>query len=844
MEDIYLQSDVFKFLSIRPPKKISPESEEKRFIYDNRKPEESIVLKELTQFTASRIREESPISLTRRLIQANGYALDYSKDVNYQWSMGINKIIQDQFNSHEWDAQSLLKKIKNLLGASPVEFVKKKEFINFFAKLWDSLYAFQVLNHEEVSNLEELILQLRILHVLDYLSKHESFQNMAELKDVYNAVPALPKEIMKPIVGDVTDLARVIPIHVDILPDPGTIRPLGFGDVKVVKQKLQKYVDGEVAHIENVLKSEHKDRKHRRLDRTEETFITIQDNTEVNERDTQSTDRFELKNEADKIIKSDEAVKAGVNVTATYGPVVISAHGDYASNTSTSESTRNSTNFSKDIMDRSVSKVTKRTREERIRKTIQEIEEINDHGFDNTAPGTENISGIYRWVDKHYKAQVYNYGPRLMFEFIVPEPAAFYIYKQISQPEREPIIKPEMPARINFPPSDITPANYLLFMNQYKVTGVSPPPDEFITISIALDQPVSDQPLHTFTKSTSEVKVPPGYKAIKNMVIFNPGGGPPGPAATSLFASVTVGMSNYVYQTGQPFVENLGKMVSDDMSKDQDNTTLQDGTVPITILTMNIEAYTANIKILCQRTSEKLEEWQNGVYKAIVDAYKVMVDDFNKSIKDNQPSSNFISGNNPNINRTIEKEELKRWCINLFTNQNFSIFKAMQEGDPSTYPEIDVDRARSEGKYIQFFEQAFEWENITYVFYPYFWGKKKNWVQHSQHISLQDPDPLFTQFLQAGSARVIVPVRLAYENAVLYYLQTKNDPLFPGIIWGGGDPPTLCDPLYLSIVDELKDQQDPLHDGVLEAEWDVIIPTTLVHLQKDSTLPDLTTTGP
>jgi hypothetical protein len=31
------------------------------------------------------------------------------------------------------------------------------------------------------------------------------------------------------------------------------IRPLGIGDLKVVKQTLQRYVAGEVAHIENVL---------------------------------------------------------------------------------------------------------------------------------------------------------------------------------------------------------------------------------------------------------------------------------------------------------------------------------------------------------------------------------------------------------------------------------------------------------------------------------------------------------------------------------------------------------------------------------------------------------------
>jgi len=54
----------------------------------------------------------------------------------------------------------------------------------------------------------------------------------------------------------------------------GSIKPLGIGDLKVVKQKLKKYAAGEVAHIENVLRGEYKERKHRVLDRNEETITT------------------------------------------------------------------------------------------------------------------------------------------------------------------------------------------------------------------------------------------------------------------------------------------------------------------------------------------------------------------------------------------------------------------------------------------------------------------------------------------------------------------------------------------------------------------------------------------
>ena len=89
---------------------------------------------------------------------------------------------------------------------------------------------------------------------------------------------------------------------------------------------------------------------------------------------------------------------------------------------------------------------------------------------------------------------------------------------------------------------------------------------------------------------------------------------------------------------------------------------------------------------------------------------------------------------------------------------------------------------------------------------------------------------------------MIVPVDSAYNETVLHYLNTNE-------IWNGGDPPTLDDPLYKSIVAELKSETDNDADAELDAcsvdsgypclvdEWEVKLPTDLVYLQKDATLP-------
>ena len=188
-----------------------------------------------------------------------------------------------------------------------------------------------------------------------------------------------------------------------------SIKPLGIGDLKVVKQKLLKYAAGEVAHIENVLRGENKERKHRVLDRTEDILTITNETDEETTKDTQTTERFELKKESEKTVQEQMSVQAGVTVSGSYGMVTFGAHGDFAYSTASSESNKSSSNFAKEVIDKSVSRIQKKTKEERTTKKLHEVEELNTHGIDNRGQ-PDHVTGIYRWVDKYYEAQIYNYG--------------------------------------------------------------------------------------------------------------------------------------------------------------------------------------------------------------------------------------------------------------------------------------------------------------------------------------------------------------------------------------------------------------------------------------------------
>ena len=77
--------------------------------------------------------------------------------------------------------------------------------------------------------------------------------------------------------------------------------------------------------------------------------------------------------------------------------------------------------------------------------------------------------------------------------------------------------------------------------------------------------------------------------------------------------------------------------------------------------------------------------------------------------------------------------------------------------------------------------------------------------------------------MQSGMARVIVTVRPGFEEAVRHFMAT-------GQIWNGGEVPVIDDPLFLSLVDEMRSAK-----ATKEGEpWREKIPTSLTILQADS----------
>ena len=67
---------------------------------------------------------------------------------------------------------------------------------------------------------------------------------------------------------------------------------------------------------------------------------------------------------------------------------------------------------------------------------------------------------------------MYNYGKRMMFEFIVPEPAAYYYYSQENDPSNKIAVeKPVDLALLSH--KDMQPWNFGAYMRAYNMQGVT-----------------------------------------------------------------------------------------------------------------------------------------------------------------------------------------------------------------------------------------------------------------------------------------------------------------------------------------------------------------------------------
>ena len=663
--------------------------------------------------------------------------------------------------------------------------------------------------------------------------------NMLSVHEVYHTLieasrSVFPKYILAtrknglysigPFHVELTDMPDLsLPVQTELERVPGSdVLFTGFGDLLVVRERPLHYEGGDISNIQNVLKSEILKRETKHFTETVDTLTTSEENTREEQHDSQTTDRFSLSNESSNVLKESTSLKAGLSVSAKYGPYVeVHADASVAQDKSSEDSSKTAAAFSKEVTSRASLKVIEKILRSRTIQTTDRFEENFTHEFNNVKDGASNISGVYQWINKVTQAQTYNYGKRWMIDFIVPEPAAFSLDVASGKSD----IVAEKPIPLTETAMDINESNYAQIAARYNVTGMKAPPEYMITVSKALTEKTGEQP--GVLAQAADVVVSAGYASVYATIVvifvtLEVGGG------QSLFPTVDVAVGGMKSRLGISSGSSVGAAPVEKTTYTGSTTNLSTGTISVGFVAEHTRACTAFFEVTCVRTQNAYDTWRLTVYDQIVLGYMQMKNAYDKAVAQATADiATSIRGQNPGNNSNIVFNEIKKACISMIRKGNFDAFGAIKK-DNDGYWETDLSKAELQGPYIRFFEQAFEWENMQYLFYPYYWGRKSQWKVTSM---IQDNDPDFASFLRAGASRVVLPVRSNFHDDVAYFLNR-------GKVWGGGPLPSLRDPRYISIAQELEKMKGKQGDEVSIGEpWEVRVPTNLVRLRTDGELP-------
>jgi len=760
----------------------------------------------------------------------------------------LNEIVQEEIGSWETVRQD----------------IQQQDYIDEKEQAWESLFALTITagyRHQLLDNLIKTLVTANLIEITaaQLPTGAKSPGNPEDEEKKENDSHDYPDDAtpLQPIIDNV-DIARladatiILPLEIFPLPPYSNqqeidksnefVRPYAIGQLVMVRHRLKRYLLGEVSYVENVMRGECKEVTQRRLNQLKQS-------------DTDSSEQVNEKVDARQFIGKDlmnEVTRTLCQKTST------TTYNDTGGGAEASESTiggwtvvedpsgrqQGISRFGKEIVSRTVNRMTKTINQTRSVTVLNENEETVVHRYDNTN-GSTNMLGIYHWLNKLYTLHTVTTGNRLVLELMIDKPAAQYIQNELHFQDVR-LCEPVPPEKLGLKSyRDIigdssqqeNPLYYANLLTRYDAADIIPPPPQSQTRSVVLE---SVKPY-----STRTVDLPQGYEAqtaFVSIVFLDTSG-------ESSTALVVMGEKNLTYDSKTGETQSLTLTAN-----------IIRSTLPISIMVTSANAntneakvekkpgtgescpqvttigYIATIDIQCQLSPQSYEQWQIMTYQHVIQAYDKQKDTYYSQV--NTQQKGLVSAD-PLVNREIEYQQIKKNCIRLLRQLYFTMV-GEEQVQSGTVPQQVLDEPR----YQQFFENMPEWDEMTYQFFidccTLTGENSTTAIATSLPASLTPKDKKFNQFLRAASARVLLPIKIDAARVFLYFM-------FTGSIWAGSDRlvPTIDTNTDLSIVNELKaisssgfkTEVDNMNQPPVKEEWDVIIPTSMVVLQRGSDFP-------
>ncbi len=685
-------------------------------------------------------------------------------------------------------------------------------------RVWQSYFALVITLGYDTALLDELTRVLLMAHLVEVaLQPYASITGASTAGPIESAESAESAGVAatEPVVAEqshltaqqITELlhatpalsAQVFPLPAaqarapDASPPPGPpgwIEPYAIGDLQMVRQRLLRYQCGEIARIENVMRGERREVTHKRTHRQVDERHQSTQEQQLLQNDA-ADERSNLQEESRKTVAEASETNQYNKFTSSYGPPTqATLDGSWTKTVQpgAAPGLDDTTRFARDILNKTVNRISRSVSLTRSSSTMSQTEDSVVSLVDNTG-GTHGMRGVFRWLNKVYEACVVNYGQRLMMEFMVCRPAAAFIAGEQALAGQD-FVKPVAPLRLHIATfEDINPRNYARLGAYYGVLDLEPPP---------LAQRFASATLRDGEEK--QIAIPGGYCAAKAYVSYvSAPTGVPAPV-------VLVGR-----QTFNP-------------PADPDGMTLfgEDDSVPVSVLdyppSLSPPAdpqVQVNVEIACVPSARCMDEWRIRIYAGIMRAYQERLAAYHARA-DGGPQGR-IAPRSPLANRQIEQRELKNACLRLLLERLLALTGMASEATALSPP---AEFSVNEPRYLQFFDEVLEWNEMVYSFYasP---GLGAGGAEPELGSLAADDDALFASFLQADQARVLLPVQPAHVMAFLYFYSA-------GMLWPSGDSLAPVNPGDIPLVDDLKHagpaRRPARHVGPC---WEVVVPTAM-----------------
>lgn len=669
---------------------------------------------------------------------------------------------------------------------------------------------------------------------------------------------------------------------------PVLARQPGVTDLSIVRDEWNRYVPGELGDVVNVLPGETLASSSRHSEETVHSESTTDVQATIQTTENSQTTTQSLSSTASDDASTNIGVHGQVETTGQYGPTTVKTNVGAQGQFSKSSSQSTAITKSVETVSRAVKTVSETVTQTQSTRTKTKDLSNERHSLQNTTDTVE--TGMYRWLSEVHRVELVNYPNRLVMEFEIPEPGAWLRYALTNQPQEpwtnpdpgayavnknDPRLDPLDPSNPDttataLQRSDLTPQVAAGLAARWQIQGISSPPPQTIILgnSYSLNPKGGGDGFND-----NSLAVPDGYVAKTWFLDATGVGSDDDSHATGLRVAVggygttfTVGATDTALlftgsMSGTAVIpENSGNgqllpPLGDQTPSPADSYPVGDintGTIPVSVNASFLadgSSVTLNINIRCVQApaqddpngnGQPYVTWQQSTFNTIVAAYQNLLSAHNQERAARlQSQTGQLTVGPPALNLSRSVGELKRLAIQDLLGQPFTGYDLLTIGPTASTdtvpsllpgePGLDPAVTQTSSPVVQFFEQAFEWENIVYICYPYFWGGHERWLDNATAASA---DPVFDQFLNAGSVRLVVPARPGFENLVNFFLHTS-------CIWGGQNPPGPNDPGYLSVADEIQAIQVGAVDGTtIYPPWEIVLPTTLLWAGTDpSTLP-------